>query len=137
MTRLHASEYQEQVALMHWAKLAEHQHPELRLLFSIPNGGLRNKIVAAQLKRTGTKAGVPDLCLPIARCGYHSLWIELKAAGGKVSVAQRDWIYSLQAEGHCVQVCVGWEIARHWIEQYLALPPYGVLEVTMTRRNAA
>ena len=44
----------------------------------VPNGGLRNKIVAAKLKRMGVKAGVPDVLIfnPAAEnCGVA---IELK-----------------------------------------------------------
>lgn len=39
----------------------------------------RDKATAVALKRQGVKAGVPDICLPVARNGYHGLHIELKA----------------------------------------------------------
>mgnify|MGYP004433785991 CR=1 FL=1 len=38
----------------------------------------RDARTAANLKRQGVKAGVPDLHLPVARGGYNGLYIELK-----------------------------------------------------------
>ena len=67
------SEAAEQEAVIAWCGWMEKQHPELKLLFHIPNGGSRNKAEAANLKAQGVKPGVPDLCLPVARCGYHGL----------------------------------------------------------------
>lgn len=50
--------------------------------YHIPNGGLRSKREAARMKGQGVRPGVPDLCIPVARRGYHSLYIEMKAAEG-------------------------------------------------------
>lgn len=124
MPRLpHATEAQEQAALMSWVSHAQQQHPELRLLLHIPNGGLRTKRVAAQLQRLGVRPGVPDLLLPVARGRYHGLWIELKAQPGRrVSAAQEEWLRALEEQGYFTVVCVGWEAARRMIEAYLALP---------------
>ena len=36
-------------------------------MFRIPNGGSRHPAEAARLKAQGVKAGVPDLCIPVAR----------------------------------------------------------------------
>ncbi len=55
------SEHQEQCALFHWAAHMESKHPQLGLLFAIPNGGLRNKLVARKLKMEGVKAGVLEI----------------------------------------------------------------------------
>ena len=46
-------------------------------VFHIPNGGSRHKAEAARLKVQGVKAGVPDLCIPVARgnsrgCRVHT-----------------------------------------------------------------
>lgn len=71
-------EAREQEALFRWADFAAGTMPELKLLYHIPNGGSRNKAEAANLKRQGVKAGVPDLFLPVPRGGYHGLYIELK-----------------------------------------------------------
>ena len=54
-------EYQEQCALFQWAALNEKKYPELRLLYASANGGKRNIVVAAKLKKSGAKAGIPDI----------------------------------------------------------------------------
>ncbi len=112
-------EHLEQVALMQWAKLSEGRYPELRLLHAVPNGGHRHLAVAAAMKAEGVKAGVPDLDLPVARGPWHGLRIELKARGGTLTAAQREWIDALRAEGYRAEVCVGWEAAKNLIVDYL------------------
>ena len=72
------SEATEQEQVMLWCSYIAIRHPELNLLYHVPNGGSRNEIEAANLKRQGVKAGVPDLALPVARKGYHGLYIEMK-----------------------------------------------------------
>ena len=62
-------EYEEQVALMQWAEWNKPWIPELEAIYAIPNGEKRNAITGARLKRSGTKRGVPDLCLPVPRGG--------------------------------------------------------------------
>lgn len=79
-----------------------------------------NRTEAAKLKGEGVRAGVPDLCLPVSRGGYHGLYIELKRiSGGRVSPEQRKWLESLRQEGYMAVVCHGWDEARHTIESYL------------------
>ncbi len=116
-------EREEQTALMAYAKLNERRYPELGLLYHIPNGGSRNAIEALNLKRQGVKAGVPDLCLPVARGGYHGLYIELKRKGGRLSAAQRVWIENLRAQGYAVMVCYGFREAADTLEGYLSEEP--------------
>lgn len=112
-------EHHEQVALFKWARLQEKRTLDLRLLFAIPNGGKRNKATAGKLKAEGVKAGVPDICLPVARGRFHGLYIELKAPGGKASDSQSSWLKALAAQGYCAHVCVGWESAKNVIVAYL------------------
>ena len=89
--------------------------------FHIPNGGLRRKSEAARLKAEGVRAGVPDLCIPVARGRYHSLYIEMKDARGKPTAEQVAWINRLRAEGMCAYVCVGADNAIELIDRYMAL----------------
>lgn len=112
-------EAREQQALFAWSALSVGKYPELALLYHIPNGGSRNKIEAANLKRQGVKAGVPDICLPVARGGYHGLYIELKAGRNKATEKQRQWLTALEREGYQAVVCYGWEVAKKAIEDYL------------------
>ena len=115
----HRSEADEQEALFRWAAWAEAQHPELKLLFHIPNGGKRDKVTAARLKSQGVKSGVPDVFLPVARHGKHGLWIELKVPGGSASMNQCQWIGDLKEQGYDAWICYGWEDAKGVIEAYL------------------
>jgi len=118
---LNPKEHDEQVALFAWARWAEHRHPKLSKLHAIPNGGHRNKATAARLKREGVKPGIPDVCLPVPRKGYHGLYLELKRQkGGKLSPDQIRVIGELREEGYRVDVCRGFEAARAAIEEYLA-----------------
>ena len=70
----------------------------------------------------GVKKGVPDLCLPVARNGYHGLYIEMKTPSGRASEAQHWWVEHLMAQGYYAAVCHGYEAAVHILTWYLALP---------------
>ena len=109
------SENAEQAALFEWASYK----PELSLMYAIPNGGYRTPTTGAILKRTGTKSGVPDICLPIARGGYHALYIELKTSKGALSANQRVWLNALNEQGYKAVMCRGWDQARDEIVRYL------------------
>lgn len=114
------TESQEQQLLFEWAALSSGRWPELALMYHIPNGGSRSKAEAGRFKAEGVKAGVPDICLPVARGGYHGLYMELKRVkGGRVSPAQQGWIAALRDQGYCACVCKGWDDAAHIIKAYL------------------
>jgi len=111
----------EQTALFAWARLSEAKYPALRLMFAIPNGGSRKggAIEGAHLKAQGVRAGVPDIFLAAPSGSYAGLFIELKAEGGKVQDAQREWIAALSGQGYRAVVCYGFEQARNEVERYL------------------
>lgn len=72
------------------------------------------------LPAEGVKAGVPDLCLPVARGQYHGLYIELKRQrGGRTSDHQSEWLDALSAQGYKAALCYGWEQAAGTIIEYL------------------
>ena len=115
-----ASEADEQQMLMEWARLAACKWPELRLMHHIPNEGKRSVASGAQLKRMGLRKGVPDICLPVARGGYHGLYIELKRrTGGSLRADQREWIEALRQQGYYADVCRGWDEAARTISEYM------------------
>ena len=90
----------EQRVIFQWAAMETAACPELGLLYAIPNGGKRAIKTAIALKAQGVKSGVPDMCLPVARGGYHGLYIELKRQrGGTVSETQKSWITALAKQG--------------------------------------
>ncbi len=113
------TEHEEQVALFQWAAANEEEHEELKLLFAVPNGGYRPMATAAQLKAEGVRAGVPDVCLPVARGRFHSLWIEMKRKPNTTSDAQRAWLDALRRYGHCAVVCWSANEAINSIISYL------------------
>ena len=94
---------------MAWMRI---QHPDLCVV-AIPNGahlaGSAGQRAAqmARLKATGLTPGAPDLYVPALR-----LWIEMKAAGGRASGAQRAMHAYLRAIGDRVEVCEGADAAR-------------------------
>lgn len=123
--RLYPTEEEEQTAVMHWAEMMAGRWPELRLLFHIPNGGKRSKTEAARFRAAGVRRGVPDLFLPCARGGYHGMWIEMKAIGGRVSREQEQWRKELMEQGYMSVVCYGAAAAIETIEKYMHLKEEG------------
>ena len=111
----------EQTWLFQWARLQSGKWPELSLLYAIPNGGRRPIKTAVNMKRTGTKAGVPDMFLPVARGGFHGMYIEMKRTkGGHVSDEQKAWIKALTEQGYKCVITKGWEDAAEQIAAYLS-----------------
>lgn len=90
-------------------------------IYHIPNEARRSPVTAARLKAEGLRPGVPDLCIPVARGRYHSLYIEMKAPGGKPTEEQVGWIQRLRSEGMCAYVCYGAENAIALVGRYMAL----------------
>jgi len=104
------TEHEEQRELVSWFR------KEFRpvRIFAIPNGGLRNKSVAAKLKVEGVSAGVPDLYVPAWR-----LWIEMKREkGGRLSDNQKDWRDYLQSTGSYFILGEGCEKAKEKIIRF-------------------
>lgn len=112
------TEHQEQCSLVRWWELT---HPRMtQLLFAIPNGGARNAVTGALLKREGVRKGVPDLFLAIPTGKAHGLFIEMKRQrGGTVDKAQKVMHEALQSAGYGVVVCKGFEEAMKEIKHYL------------------
>jgi hypothetical protein len=120
------SEHDEQVALIEWAQSQINIYPELQLLYAVPNqgGAGRAAIIRGQkMKREGMRKGVPDLCLPISRGNFLTLYIEMKDVGskGRLSAEQTLWVSLLSEAGHNVQVCHGFEEAMNTLINYLRL----------------
>ena len=87
-----------QTACVSWFRL---QYPNY-LCFSIPNGGSRNRIEAAHLKREGAMAGVSDL---IVITPNAVLFVEMKTAKGKQSEYQKEFEKRVTALGFEYKVC--------------------------------
>ena len=119
-----ASERQHQQAVMKWAMQPSirDRWPELALLHHIKNETTGGAAEVAADKAMGVKKGVPDLCLPVARNGYHGLYIEMKTPSGRASEAQRWWGMALKKQGYRAAVCYGYDAAVAELCWYLSLP---------------
>lgn len=118
-----ASEARQQALVIKWSQqpAVRQQWPELAMLHHIPNGGSRDPIEGKHLKQQGVKPGVPDLCLPVARGGYHGLYIEMKTESGRTTEEQEWWGEKLMEQHYAWEVCHGWKSAVRVLEWYLAL----------------
>jgi len=106
-----------QKALFAWVA-QQTDYPELKLAFSIPNGGLRDKVTAARLKAEGAKAGVWDIFLPVPRGRWHGLFIEMKVGGNKLTKPQKEFVFSL-SDNYAFMVFYSWEEARDALISYV------------------
>ena len=111
----------EQQMVFDWAALMETRYPCLSLMYHIPNEGKRSAATGAKMKRMGLRPGVSDICLPVARGGFHGLYIELKAVGGKPTATQLRFLDGVRREGYFAALCVGHESAEKTILGYLEL----------------
>lgn len=100
------------------------RYPELALLHHIKNETKEGVKQVAVDKAMGVKKGVPDLHLPVARGGYHSLYIEMKNETGRANDAQNWWLERLKLEGNYTVVCHGWQSAVDILTWYLGLDEY-------------
>ena len=131
-------EHGEQSALICWTALPEvkERYPDAIKLFAINNnvghGEKKNAIGArrGQMARmSGTKAGVYDLFLPVARHDFHGLFIEMKVRSlkpktarnqkGGCSDAQIAFGKQVTNDGFASCVCYGWEEAAQALMHYL------------------
>jgi hypothetical protein len=69
--------------------------PEV-LWLHIPNGGARTRVEGAILKAMGTRAGAADFLFVVAG---RAVFIELKAAGGRMTESQRDFAMAVTLAG--------------------------------------
>ncbi len=96
------SEHALQVECLRWLR---YQHPDV-LCYAIPNGAYTTKTTARKLVAEGVVHGIPDLCIPIPRNGFASLYIEMKnGKAGRLSDHQKELIPRLEAYGNKVVVC--------------------------------
>ncbi|AZS49321.1 VRR-NUC domain-containing protein [Entomomonas moraniae] len=111
-------EHDEQVALINWFAT---QFPKYATrLVATPNAAKRSLKLAAMMKAEGMRKGFPDLNLPVARKGFHGLYIELKRTkGGKLSDEQGEWLDFLSSEGYKAVCAKGWDEARAVIIDYM------------------
>ena len=117
MALISRNEHQEQVALIQWFRL---QHPkQIKCLWAIPNGGVRNIGTAIKLKREGVVPGVSDLFLMIPNSTKHGLFLEMKAKSGKLTTDQKEFISLAESMGYDAKVAYSYEEGKEIIKKYL------------------
>ncbi len=129
------------MAFFEWCQLQSSVIPELKLLFHVPNGGMRPQRVdakgrtysveALKLKKMGVRKGVLDYFLPVPRMVMNvwraGLLIEFKAKDGKMSDEQREFAGAVEQQGYVVLVVNDWEAAKNYVVQYLGFPEAAVI----------
>jgi VRR-NUC domain-containing protein len=110
-----------QVALIKWVSEVKDAYPVLDLLYAVPNGGYRNIYFARKLKAEGVRAGVPDLCLPAARRGYHGLYIEMKSEEGVATKEQKAFLRGVLEESYCAVIAEGVDQAREVLAWHIGI----------------
>ena len=117
MTRWNSAiptEDQEQAALVDWLQLHN-------ILFThVPNGGARDKVTGAILKRLGVSKGCPDILIfdrPPKAPECAGVAIELKRRkGGQIRPEQAEWLEKLKVRGWVADVCRGADDAIRLLE---------------------
>ncbi|WP_210498255.1 VRR-NUC domain-containing protein [Vibrio crassostreae] len=111
-------EYYLQVALFHKTKA---KFPEIyEMMFACPNGGMRSRGVAGQMKAEGQKRGYPDIGVDIPTKDFHGLRLEVKTDKGRPHSYQLEWQERLRRHGFMSEVGKGfaecWAIICEYAE---------------------
>jgi len=116
-------EHKNQHALVSWWAIVckKYNLPEFAL-YACPNGGARNAVTGAILKREGVRRGIPDLFLAHPSNGFAGMYIEMKASKGVISKDQQAFIDHASKNYNCV-ICYDWMEAKTSIESYLTALP--------------
>jgi hypothetical protein len=96
------------------------QYPRI-VIFAIPNGGNRNAITGAILKREGAMAGVADLFVMKANPMFEGLFIEMKAGKGKASEAQEAFAHEAIVAGYAYYTCRSFDEFTSTVKTYMNL----------------
>ena len=127
--KIRIPEHDIQSTFIGWCEANEHVYPALRWIHAIPNGAKlpyykdnndeRRCKQAAYLKAEGLKSGILDVHLPVARGGYHSIYIEFKAGNNDLTDTQRQfWEFAVREGNYCC-LCKSFEDAKSEIVAYL------------------
>jgi len=114
------SEHEEQTYLFELLNLIH--EPMLDWIFAIPNGGLRNVVVATKMKAEGVKAGVWDIFVPFPTVWHHGLFIEMKWGSNKLTKTQKTFKDHIREHGYATAICYNGEEAFNVIMEYAGLP---------------
>jgi hypothetical protein len=93
------------------------------MVVHVPNGGSRNPIEAARLKKLGVMAGWPDISIYGARTGSNGYipyagFMEVKSKGGRIQPSQHNVMDRLKDAGFDVAVIRSVEDARECVKAW-------------------
>lgn len=108
-----AEEHKLQVSIAKWLDWTQ-DFP----FFAIPNGGLRNIKVAAQLKAEGVKAGVADMFWMISNDKWDGLFVEVKIKGNYQQPSQKEFEALCLKNGYYYAVVRSIEDCEELINQF-------------------
>jgi hypothetical protein len=105
----------EQTDVFTWIEIIQNVRPDLLEAYAHHEGVYKSKTQRGKSKAQGMKSGIPDIFLPVAKGGYHGLYIEMKrpankayqVAKGTVSIEQKERIKRLKKRGYLVIVAYG------------------------------
>ena len=103
------------------SSLVQHLHARTRsgvFWFGIGNGGKRDAVAGAFLKKEGVRAGVPDMCFVINGVAH---FLELKESGGRLSEHQELLKEEIESSGAVWDVAVGLDQALDRLKGWGAL----------------
>lgn len=86
----------------------------------VPNGGARNVITGAKLKRQGVKPGVPDVLIfdpPPKRVTFCGAAMEIKDGKGRATPEQKEWLANLAACGWVTRIVYGIDDALIFLKE--------------------
>lgn len=128
------------MAFAEWCGLQSNTIPELKLMYHVPNGGVRPhmtrvgpdgrtvrySVEGQKLRKMGAKKGVWDYHLPVGRgwlgAWKNGLWLEFKSKDGELSPEQIAWGAAMEQQHHVTYVVRDWEEAKKITCAYLGLP---------------
>lgn len=113
------SEHQEQVSLFQFLSY----HPNLSVIFAIPNGFYSTPAQKSKMKHEGLKNGVWDIFVPIPSRGYHGMFLEMKYGSNQLSDTQKCFGSAMEALGYRCEVAYSAMEAYTQIMDYLQETP--------------
>lgn len=118
------SEHSEQVALFEALQIHSKKEPMLQWAFAIPNGFYSTPAQKHKMRNEGLKPGVWDIFLPVARKGYHGLFIEMKFGKNTLSDQQKEFHKFIENQNYLGCIAYHWEQAYRYILEYIDAKPY-------------
>jgi hypothetical protein len=111
------SEHSEQAKF--FAVLRRLPHPVSRWGFAVPNGFLDSKSKRIRAWKEGVVSGISDVFIPFPSKGHHGLFLEFKAPGGRVSLAQEEFLAYAHSTGYKAQVVYSYQEGLKALMEYL------------------